>query len=334
MDTLKGGCTVDGIQPLTFLVLFKRYAVLCDAEWRVRLYDLFTHTLMVDDLSFQKHLLGVAVPAAVPRINVTSAGGEDEVARLFAAGVPFVATGCHPEWPAWEWDLEKFAAPPLGDCRVHVSMARAKVAKPREDRTEELSLAHYVESFDALTQAAEARGVPPPYLRAWAYKDDARCAGLAEDFAEPSWAVDMFDKMKPADRPNFKWLFIGPAGVRTPLHVDPALTHAWMAQIKGEKLWKFVPPADLQHLVDGSGFADLSNVDAARFPNADTARVLEAVVRPGEIVFVPQGWGHDVTTVQHSIAVTHNILDRDGFKRVVRQACLKEVLSQKTRASA
>jgi hypothetical protein len=47
----------------------------------------------------------------------------------------------------------------------------------------------------------------------------------------PQWAHDCFDKLPPASRPPFHWIFMGPGGTNTPLHVDPLLTHAWLAQV-------------------------------------------------------------------------------------------------------
>jgi hypothetical protein len=35
--------------------------------------------------------------------------------------------------------------------------------------------------------------------------------------------------------PGFHWVFIGAAGQATPTHVDPTLTHAWLAQLRGRK---------------------------------------------------------------------------------------------------
>ena len=51
------------------------------------------------------------------------------------------------------------------------------------------------------------------------------------DVRVPPWAHDFFDKLPPAARPPFHWIFMGPGHTSTPLHVDPLLTHAWLAQV-------------------------------------------------------------------------------------------------------
>eukprot|EP01063_Lacrimia_lanifica_P018581 TRINITY_DN25481_c0_g1_i1.p1 TRINITY_DN25481_c0_g1~~TRINITY_DN25481_c0_g1_i1.p1 ORF type:complete len:329 (+),score=100.23 TRINITY_DN25481_c0_g1_i1:42-1028(+) len=319
MDALRGGCGVAHAQPVTFLVLYQRFAVMVGGDWAVTVHDLVTKQLLDQSLYLQQKL--DAVPDGVPVLHPDDAAGMGELARRHH---PFLVDGRLGGWKCWGWTLEKFLEAPYRDCEVHVSLGRRK----RDDKTEAMPLGHYIESFDALTAAAAARGTAPPYLRAWHFLKDPAAAGLAEEYEAPAFAKDFFEKMKdPADRPPFQWLFVGPEGVRTPLHIDPALTHAWMAQIEGHKRWKFVPPADVHHLLDGEGFADLSRVDTARFPNAAQARVLETEVHPGQLVFIPAGWAHDVTSLAHSVALTHNYIDAEAFKAVVRQVMLRHCLA-------
>ena len=68
-----------------------------------------------------------------------------------------------------------------------------------------------------------------PYLRGWSF--DRELPELVDDIRIPCWARDFFDKLPAASRPPFHWIFMGPGGTNTPLHVDPLLTHAWLAQV-------------------------------------------------------------------------------------------------------
>jgi len=69
-----------------------------------------------------------------------------------------------------------------------------------------------------------------PYLRGWSF--DRELPELVEDIRIPCWARDFFDKLPAASRPPFHWIFMGPGSTSTPLHVDPLLTHAWLAQVR------------------------------------------------------------------------------------------------------
>eukprot|EP01060_Flectonema_neradi_P040201 TRINITY_DN9070_c2_g1_i1.p1 TRINITY_DN9070_c2_g1~~TRINITY_DN9070_c2_g1_i1.p1 ORF type:complete len:326 (+),score=60.73 TRINITY_DN9070_c2_g1_i1:107-1084(+) len=309
---------------VTFLTLFGRFVAMGDVNMVVKLHDLFTNKLMLTELYFEKEFWGTEIS------KVCRPDEPSQVSSLVADNIPFVASadiaGCD-HWAAWNWDFNTFTDGDIGDLKVPVSVPQ-KSMKRKDDITEEVQLREYIGSFDQLVDASEQRESPPPYLRAWQYRDFAASGHLAGDYSEPEWAIDYFSRLK-EDAPKFKWLFVGPAGVRTPLHVDPCLTHAWMAQVKGRKLWKLVPPSSLQYLVDDGGFADLSNIDRKRFPDHSKAAIHEVILNPGEVIFIPQGWAHDVTTLDHGIAITHNFLSKEGFTKVVRQACLSKVLTSK-----
>eukprot|EP01064_Diplonema_japonicum_P009049 TRINITY_DN16500_c0_g1_i1.p1 TRINITY_DN16500_c0_g1~~TRINITY_DN16500_c0_g1_i1.p1 ORF type:complete len:342 (+),score=52.52 TRINITY_DN16500_c0_g1_i1:53-1027(+) len=307
----------------TFLLLFKRYVVFAEDNWAIRMWDLATRKMILEDFHYQKIVNSMEHVRHVP---VVDAHRLEAIRELMELNRPFtVENGCK-DWNAWsDWTLETFLNR-FSDCKVHVSFSKGKLVKPKEDRTEEMPLGTFIRSFEKLTEVSERTQTPPPYLRAWDFRTDDTAKVLSNDYTPPEWATDYFDKMKEEDRPDFKWLFIGPKGVRTPLHIDPCLTHAWMGQIQGEKIWKFVPPSDISHLIDDHGFADLSNIDPVRFPTAGEAAVITTTLTPGQILFVPQGWAHDVTTTSHGIAVTHNFIDKTGYSKVVRHACLKQLL--------
>jgi hypothetical protein len=74
---------------------------------------------------------------------------------------------------------------------------------------------------------------PKPSTR-WVYERDS--ASLVRDVDIPPFAFDWFSKLPSKDDPCFRWIFLGPGGSKTPLHVDPCLTHAWLAQVYPETL--------------------------------------------------------------------------------------------------
>ena len=128
---------------------------------------------------------------------------------------------------------------------------------------------------------------------------------------------DYFTKLPRRHRPDFHWLFIGGASSITPLHVDPSGTHAWLTQIHGRKRFILFPPCDLPKLqkATGSGFKPLSEI------LAESVTPLEIVLNPGDTLFVPAHWPHQVECIDDSISVTWNFLGQPIFP-LIRAAFL------------
>ena len=103
-------------------------------------------------------------------------------------------------------------------------------------------------------------------------------------------------------------LWIGPAGTVTPLHHD--LTNNFIAQIVGRKRVKILPASEVGKLYNHhrvfSEITDLEDpaLDVARFPRLVGARAYEVVLLPGEILFMPLAWWHQVKALDFSVTAT------------------------------
>ena len=109
---------------------------------------------------------------------------------------------------------------------------------------------------------------------------------------------------------NTASLWVGPAGTRTPLHHDTLmLLHT---QIVGRKRWRFVSPLSAPRLYndfDVYSPVDFESLDLERFPEAAKVTVLDVVVEPGETVFLPLAWWHQVTSLDKCISLSFTNLD-------------------------
>jgi len=116
------------------------------------------------------------------------------------------------------------------------------------------------------------------------------------------------------ERRGFFWF--GPAGTLTPFHHD--LTNNFMLQIAGRKRVRLIAPCDIPHLynqrhcftpVDGRA------IDIQRFPMMANVPVIDCVLEPGEILFLPVGWWHFVEALDITITVstTHFKWDNDFY---------------------
>ena len=106
------------------------------------------------------------------------------------------------------------------------------------------------------------------------------------------------------------YLWVGPAGTKTPLHHDTVML--FHTQIVGRKRWRFVSPLSgpsLYNDFDVYSPVDFEALDLNRFPDAATVKVLDVVVEPGETVFLPLAWWHQVTSLDKCISLSFTNLD-------------------------
>jgi hypothetical protein len=146
-------------------------------------------------------------------------------------------------------------------------------------------------------------------------------ARLSDDWKQPAFLPDS-DYVVPfcpapatisvtGCRFPYKGLFFSGKGARTRLHRDPFGSEAILCQVHGRKHFAFYPPQDDDYVRAGTAFVDPRAPDRAIFPNFDKARpVFEDVLAPGEIVFIPDGWFHDVMSLDDSISITWNFVHR------------------------
>jgi len=107
----------------------------------------------------------------------------------------------------------------------------------------------------------------------------------------------------------YRGLFISGRGARTRLHRDPWTSSATLCQFYGSKQFVLYTPDQAAYLMDEEGFFDPVTPDDTRFPNSAQARPsYEDTLRPGEILYIPGGWLHDVTCLTDSISVTWNFV--------------------------
>lgn len=114
-------------------------------------------------------------------------------------------------------------------------------------------------------------------------------------------------------RPDFQWLLLGPTRSGTLWHIDP-IGSAWNNVMHGSKRWVLTAPGvELPAAADN----DLVGWFASDWPSArcqlpSTEVWFDFVQQPGELVYVPHGWGHAVINLEPSVALTLNfVVERD-----------------------
>jgi len=102
---------------------------------------------------------------------------------------------------------------------------------------------------------------------------------------------------------GFFWF--GPAGTITPFHHD--LTNNFMIQVAGRKRVRLIAPCDTPNIYNQRhcfSQVDGRAIDLQRFPLMANVTVIDCVLAPGEILFLPVGWWHFVEALDVSITVS------------------------------
>ena len=124
-----------------------------------------------------------------------------------------------------------------------------------------------------------------------------------------------------SQRPDHRWLIIGPERSGSTFHKDPNATSAWNAVIRGSKYWIMFPSSSNSPPPPGVYIsADQSEVTSPlsiaewllgfHAEARATPGCKEGICSEGEVLHVPSGWYHLVLNLEPSIAITQNFVPR------------------------
>jgi len=106
-----------------------------------------------------------------------------------------------------------------------------------------------------------------------------------------------------------KGLFISARGARTSLHADPWKSCSVLCQLYGRKQWYFYSPDQADYLRNELGVVDVTRPDRDKFPGFARAELtLSCKVEAGEVIYVPQGWYHQVESETDCLSLTWNFV--------------------------
>ncbi|WP_439569158.1 cupin-like domain-containing protein [Sphingopyxis sp.] len=213
--------------------------------------------------------------------------------HYYEANRPAKLTGIVDHWPALQrWSLDHFASV-VGDAVVEAQVERERDPEYELAKDDHRRLVRFAELIDWLRKDEASNDI---YLTA--YNSGTNAAALA-----PLWD-DMapIALLDPRRHDGFFWL--GPRGTLTPWHHD--LTNNLLVQVTGRKRVRMAPPWAFARMKNSRHcFSDWGN--AALPPgagDAETPPVLETIIGPGEGVFLPVGWWHQVEALDLSASMS------------------------------
>lgn len=243
----------------------------------------------------------------VQRIDANSVS-KQQFQRLYERpNVPVIITGALSEWPAYKtWSIN------------HLKQAHGETLFHAGGFNFPLS------SYFTYCQAIENRDDQPLYIFDKHFSQKA--PALAAQYSVPSYFSDDFFKLLNDNRPDYRWLIIGPSRSGSSFHKDPNCTSAWNAVISGRKKWLLYPPDVIPPGIYPS--VDEADVTAPvsvsewfhNFYDRDhivRSKAVECVVEAGELIFVPMGWWHCVINLDTCIAITQNYVGQSNLEHVI-----------------
>jgi hypothetical protein len=219
---------------------------------------------------------------------------------------PFVLTKPVREWPVYrDWDtsalLERYA---------DVEFRAEAVDWP---------LSTYVDYMNNSSDES------PLYLfdRSFVEKMNIKVGRQYEDAAY--WIPDCFGEdlfaVLGEQRPDSRWLIVGPERSGSTFHKDPNATSAWNAVLRGSKYWIMFPSGSQHPPPPGVYVSEDQSEVTSPLSIAEwligfhaearqTPGCLEGICGEGEVLHVPSGWWHLVVNLDASIAITQNFVPR------------------------
>jgi len=249
---------------------------------------------------------------AMPRIERRNALSREEfLERYYAPGRPVILENELEDWPALARWSPSYLRDAVGSSMIEYQGGRNKSERfemYKDDHRREMPFDRFI---DLICQS------PGNDAYVTAYNSARNAKALSVLHADVGFLSKFLSRE--VEQPN-GMMWIGPAGTITSLHHD--LTNNFIAQIVGKKQLKIVPAADVGKLYNHrhvfSEIADLDDpaLDHSRFPLLADARVYDVTLNPGEIIYMPLGWWHQVKSCAFSVTTTYTnfLWPNDGYK--------------------
>ena len=227
-------------------------------------------------------------------------GSDEFLERHYAPGRPVILAGEMDDWPALARWTPDYLKAKVGSALVEYQGGRTANARFEMEKNLHRREAPFDTFIDTITGIGEGNDA---YLTAYNSEPNREAlAPLADDMG----FLDKFLTRDVAMPHGMPW--IGPAGTVTSLHHD--LTNNFIAQLVGRKRLTVLPAAEIGRLYNHRHvFSRISDLEApdlnlTLYPRLVGARLYDVVLEPGEILFMPLAWWHQVKALDFSVTVT------------------------------
>ncbi|WCM25890.1 cupin-like domain-containing protein [Sphingomonas sp. QA11] len=215
----------------------------------------------------------------------------------YARNHPVVLGDVAAGWPARKRWSAAYLRDRLGDAVVEAQSNRTadrSFERNKDAHRDELTFRQFIERIEV--------GGNDLYITAYnsGANRDAFTV-LATDIGQIDGIID------PESSTATGMMWIGPGGTFTPLHHD--LTNNLLVQLVGRKRLVLAAPDEVWRLYNDqhvfSQIDDLrGSIDFAAFPLLEGITLHEIILNPGDAIFLPVGWWHQVEALDFSVSIT------------------------------
>jgi hypothetical protein len=235
--------------------------------------------------------LRASLRRTAPGIEILAACPEaaEFYARYWSTNTPVVIRGFTAAWsrpPRWRFDDLRAR---FGDRSIEVAAGREARPDPDVDFAELRSTIPFEE---LLRRVLETSG-NDTYVVARNRVLEEALPELLEEIEPPPGLFD------PKLRRRGISLWLGPRGTSTKLHHDG--TNNLFTQVLGEKLVRLVPPELLELAASANGY--YARMSASEVEARHPGSVVEIELGPGDGLFIPVGWWHEVESLSPSLSL-------------------------------
>lgn len=226
--------------------------------------------------------------------------GDEFLDEYYAPARPVVIAGEIEEWPAHRLWTPQYLRSKLGGRIVEFQGGRTASAdfeRYKDEHKRQMP-------FDQFIDMIEAQPGNDAYITAYNSATNAEALKPLQDDVRP---LDKYLSQSPDDPGGMVW--IGPKGTFTALHHD--LTNNLLVQVTGRKRVILAAAIDLPKLYNDkhvfSMIRDVTDptIHADAFPLLKDVRFHEIILNPGEALFIPIGWWHQVESLDFSTTITY-----------------------------
>lgn len=216
----------------------------------------------------------------VPRVNSLSKAAFE---RDFLAPLrPVVFRRLASAWPALNKWTPQFFIDNFGERKVRVY--DASFARPGQHYMSNIEVLPLREFLHAILDTSRD-------LRMFLYNIARELPALLRDIRYPDLA-DHFSR-------RFVFMFFGSRGAVTPVHYDIDLSHVFYTSVLGRRRITLFPQTQsaylYRHPLTVRSYVDVERPDFSRFPALADASGYAVTVHPGETLFMPSGYWHQVS---------------------------------------
>lgn len=221
--------------------------------------------------------------------------GKEFLQNYYRMNRPVIITGMLEHFPARaKWNLDYFAER-FADRTVEVQFGR-----DADQNYEMNSIAHKRQmKFGQYLELVRNAGASNDFYMT-ANNDSRNREALKELWDDIGALPEYLNEAN--GRQGFFWF--GPQGTITPFHHD--LTNNFMMQIVGRKQVRLMAPCESSRVYNHRHCftdVDAKNVDLERFPAMAGVPIIDCILEPGEILFLPVGWWHHVEGLDMSVTI-------------------------------